>query len=430
MKFIVVFGIVLLAFNVKGQEVTDPKELFTEGQYFYVREDYSEALYFFKKLQATNKENAHFNFKVGECYLNIPGQEFKAVPYFEVAAQKTVPKKDFNTRDFNELYAPLHAYFYLGNAYRMAGDLESALKAYQKFIDSPYFYGHYNYNVVETEIKSCERAKIIQDSPIDMNKELVQDPISTGFSEYNPVLSHSANKIAFVRGLKFYEAVFVAEFIDGQWTKAVNISPEIGSDGDYYPTGMNMDGTVMLLARNFDGNSDIYYSEFDGVKWSKAQKLPGKINSLANESFASFGETDDIIYLVSDRQKGRGGKDIWKVQKDKEGNWSRPKNLGKEINSKLDEDTPMLCRKNRTLFFSSKAHYNMGGFDIFYSNLEGNDWTVPRNIGYPLNTTRDDLFYTVSPECSWGYYSIIDKDSGLSDIFKIEVNSVLAIPEQ
>jgi tetratricopeptide (TPR) repeat protein len=427
----IAFFILLIAIPVLyAQEVTDPLEMFEEGQYFFVRNDYKEALYFFKKLTAINTENANFNFKVGECYLNIPGQEHLAVPYFEKAAMRTVPKREYRSKDYNERSAPLHALYYLGNAYRMDGQLESALKAYNKFIDSPYFYNNYNLDVVETEMKSCERAKIIQDSPIEWSKTQLPDPILSSFSEYNPVLSHDGKSFVFVRGLKFYDAVFYTTLVNNEWTKPIDISPEIGSDGDFFPTGMNTDGTLILFTRTIDGNPDIYYSEFDGTTWSKAKELPGRINSLANETFASFGENDQIIYFVSDKAGGKGGKDIWLSNKEVDGTWGKPKNLGKVINTEFDEETPVICRQNKTLFFSSKGHYNMGGFDIFYSNQTGKSWSIPRNIGYPLNTTRNDLFYVVRPDCNTGYYSIIDRDSGSADIYLIEVKSTLAIPDQ
>jgi tetratricopeptide (TPR) repeat protein len=430
MKKIALSFFVMLFISAQAQEITDPQELFDEGKYFFVRRDYKEALYFFKKLTETESTNAHFNFKVGECYLNIPGQEHLAVPYFEKAAMKTVPKRQYRAKDFNETNAPLHALFYLGNAYRYAGDLESALKAYSKFMDSPYFYGNYNLSVVETEMKSCERAKIIQDAPIDLDIIALDAPIASSFSESHPVISHDGKTMVFIRGLKFYDAVFVSSLENGNWNELVNINQEIGSDGDLYPTGLNTNGTMILFTREKDGASDIFYSEYNGTTWSMAEKLPGKINSLANETYASFGENDETIYLVSDRQSGKGGKDIWVSKKDKDGDWSRPKNLGKKINTEFDEETPVLCRKDKTLFFSSKGHYNMGGYDIFYSNFKKGDWVQPMNVGYPLSTTGDDIFYVVRPDCNSGYYSIIDKDSGVADIFLIEVKSKLAIPEQ
>ncbi len=428
-RFFLFAAILLTISSLRAQESATSEELFDDAQYFFVRKDYKEAVFFFKKLLEVKPNNANFNFKAGECYLNIPGQEHLAVPYFEKACMKTVPKNAYKEREYNESSAPLHAYYYLGNAYRMAEQLESALKAYNKFIDSPYFYGNYNLAIVEQEIKSCERAKIIQDSPIDMSSTLIGEPIGSSFSEFNPAISSDNKTLAFVRGLKFYDAVFVSRWVDNQWSEPVNINPEIGSDGEYYPTGINSDGTLILFVQINTDNSDIFYSQYNGQIWSKLQKLPGKVNTMANESFASFGQDDNTLLLVSNRNGGKGGKDIWISKKSESGLWEKPKNLGKTINTKLDEESPVMCRETGTLFFSSQSHYNMGGFDVFYTNKPYNEWSVPRNLGYPLNTTRDNLNFRVTGKCNTGYYSIIDKDSGVSDIFLIELKSTLSIPE-
>jgi tetratricopeptide (TPR) repeat protein len=406
-----------------------PQELFDEGKYFFVRKEYKEALYFYKKLVQTDENNAHFNFQVGECYLNIPGQEHLAVPFFEKAVQNTVPKREYRAKDFHEENAPLHALYYLGNAYRIADRLEDALDAYNKFMDSPYFYGNYNISVVETEIKSCERAKIIQDSPIQMNKISLSDPFSSDFSETNPVLSQDGKTLVFIRRLKFYDAVFVSRNKDGKWNELININQQIESDGDLYPTGINTNGTLLLFASERDGSSDIYFSEYNGESWSVAEKIPGKINSLANETFASFGENDETIYFISDRQRGRGGKDVWVSNREKDGEWSKPSNLGKTINTNLDEEAPVFCREENTLYFSSKGHYTMGGFDIFYSQKNFDEWSLPVNVGYPVNSTRDDLFYYVRSDCNTGYYSVFDYNSGIAEIFLIEINSKFSLPE-
>jgi tetratricopeptide (TPR) repeat protein len=424
---ILVFSLVMFTPGI-SQEITDPQELFSDGQDFFQREDYKEALYYFRQLCEKYPNQANFNFKAGECYLNIPGLEYLAVPYFEKAIQKIVPKKEYNKNDFEEQNAPLHAYFYLGNAYRMAGKLEDALKAYTTFFESPYFPGNYNQNVVEAEIASCERAKIIQDSPIKITRNSIGDKINTAYSEFYAVKSGDGKKLVFVRGLKFYDAVFESKLIDGQWSDPVNINQDILSDGDFYPTGLNSDGTILLLTRSVDENSDIYISFFRNTQWTKAQKIPGKINALANETFASFSNDDKTIYFVSNKSGGKGGKDIYFSKMLPDSTWDKPKNIGKVINTAEDEESPVVCNNGNTLFFSSKGHYNMGGYDIFYSTRQSNKWSVPRNIGYPINSTRDDLFYITDNSCLSALISIVDPLTGYSDIYTVKINEALAIP--
>ncbi|MBN1116267.1 MAG: PD40 domain-containing protein [Bacteroidales bacterium] len=423
------FSLFVLGFcNIGFSQQYTPEELFEEGQYFLLREDYKEALYFFRQLTEIYPENANYNFKAGQCYLNIPGQEYLGVEYLENAVKSIVPKKEYKSRSSSEQNAPLHAQFYLGNAYRAAGNLYQALDYYNKFLDSPFFEGNYNRNVVEQEIKSCERAKIIQDAPIEMEVTALDSNINTSYSESSPVLSADGETMVFIRGLKFYDAIFIAHKTDKGWSSPENINEQIVSDGDLYPTGLNSDGTIMLLTKEINGNANIFISYFNGEKWSQAKELPGKVNTLYAETFASFGADNETIFVVSDRSSTHGGTDIYLSKLNSKNEWSKPKNLGKSINTEFDESFPILCNSGKTLFFSSKGHYNMGGFDIFYSSRNEKSWLTPRNIGYPLNTTRDDVFYMVLQDCSSGLHAIIDKVSGFSDIFEIEVKSELAIP--
>lgn len=408
------------------EDKSSSEEDFNEGIYFFNRGEYREALYYFKKLVDKWPDNSHFNFKVGECYLNIPGSEHLAVPYFEVATQKMVAKNDFRKRSFEEKNAPIHALFYLGNAYRMDDQIDKALESYNKFVDSPYFYGNYNLNIVENEIKSCGRAKIIQDTPVDYTKTNLGALINTTSSELHPVVSGNGKVLVFTRKLKFYDAILYSVMKEGQWSEPVNLNPQIKSDGEFIPTGLNYEGNKLLLIKVDGEISDIYLSALgaDGI-WTPAQKLQGRINSISQESHASFGLDDNSIIFSSNRSGGRGGFDLY-ISNHKEGlTWKRPKSLGKIINTEYDENTPQVCPNNKTLFFSSKGHYQMGGYDIFYSSLAGKNWETPLNIGYPINTTKDDLFYSPSGNCTVGYFSVKD-ESGLGefDIFRLEIKSL------
>ncbi|MBN2485047.1 MAG: PD40 domain-containing protein [Bacteroidales bacterium] len=427
-NFLVTFCTILTCFSLKAQPDYTPEELFSEGQYFYQRDDFKEALFFYKSLLDKFPDNAHFNFKVGECYLNIAGQEHLAVPYLEKAVQKVVPKKQFRERNFNEANAPLHAMYYLGNAYRAAGRLTEALEQYKGFLDSPYFFGNYNFEVVETEINSCERAVIIQDSPIKYTKTKLNDNINTELSEFSPVMSADGQTLVFVRELKFYNAVFMSKKTSNGWGGAVNITQEIISDGNFYPTGLNSSGTVMLLVKQENDNSDIYISYYKDSRWGPAEKIAGKINTLAMETFASFGAGDKTIYFTSNRTGSKGKGDIYQSAMNPDSTWGKAKNLGKTINTKLDEETPVVCNNGKTLFFSSKGHDNMGGYDIFYTHYNNKKWSVPRNLGYPINTTRDNLFYISGPGCLTAIMSMVDTETGISDIYEITIGEPLVIP--
>ncbi len=408
-----------------AQPNADPHENFDEGEYFYKRGDYQEAVYFYLQLLNKFPDNANYNFKIGECYLKIPGKETYAIPYLEQAVKNITTKKDYKGKSFDEDKAPLHAYFYLGNAYRINNQLNKALSEYNTFTNSPYYYGNYNQEIVENEIKSCERAKIIQDSPVKYKRELLPADINTSETELDPVVSNDENSLVFIRKLKFYDAVFFTVKVDGKWAEPVNISPQIGSDGDFYPTSLSSDGKELYLVKRDNSNNDLYVSRLDSGIWSKVEKLGRHINSGSNETHASISEDGTELYFTSDR-KGRKGFDIYVSKREKNGEWGRAKNLGKTINTDYDEATPFITNNGKTLFFSSKGHYNMGGYDIFYSNRNGKEWSNPINLGYPINDTGDNLFFDPVNAGAVGYMSRVDEEaSGNDDIYRYEILSNL-----
>jgi tetratricopeptide (TPR) repeat protein len=399
-------------------------EDFEEAQYFFNRKEYEDALVFYLKILKEDSLHANFNFKVGECYLNIPGKEFLAVKYFERAIKNVVPKKEYDKRSFDERNAPLHAYFYLGNAYRMADQLDKALQVYNQFLDSPYFLGNYNLNVVEREIKSCERAKIIQDSPLDYRQTNPGRNINSDYAELNPVVSGDGHSIVYLKRLKFYDAIFYSVCDSSGWLTSVNINEMILSDGDFFPTGLSYKGDQMLLIKRGTEDQDIYISELKNGKWSEAVKLEGDINSLSNESFASFGADSKSIYFSSDRMGGKGGFDIYVSAISAKGMWGKPKNMGKVINTEFDEQNPIVVDSNHVMFFCSNGHFNIGGYDIFYSDFEGKKWKTPINIGYPINNTRDNVWFYPVGKGREGFISLEgEKSLGQSDIFYIKILS-------
>jgi tetratricopeptide (TPR) repeat protein len=410
--------------NIIGQSAPENHEDFDEGQFFFNRDEYQDALFFYLKLIEHDSMNANFNFKIGECYLNLPGKEYLAVPFFEKSIFNLVPKKKYNKKDINERNAPLHALFYLGNAYRMDNQLNKALDCYAKFMDSPYFWGNYNQDVVEQEIKSCERAKVIQDAPIDLEKINLGPAINSTFSEEMPVVSGDGNTLVFLRHLKFYNAVFYSVKVNNAWREAVNINPEILSDGDFYATGLSFDGSKLLLIKKDSDNSEIYISYLKNDVWSKAALLENKINSSHNVTFGSFGPNEKSIYLSGNRSGGRGDFDIYVSKITSNGSWGRPKALGKPINTKFDEQNPILCSKGEVLFFTSKGQFSMGGYDIFYSYLSEGKWSLPVNIGYPINDTRDNMLFYPTEQCRKGYMAINDSTGyGESDIYLVTIKS-------
>jgi len=420
-KIIIVLTILLAGSSVlPAQEITDPKELFSEGVYFYLAEEYTEALYYFLQLQNLFPENANFNFKVGDTYLHIPGQEPKAIPFLEKAVTKTSLK--YKPRSYTEESAPHYAYFSLGNAYRINNEVDKALDTYQAFKQSDDFEGNYNESMVDDEIKKCQRAQIIKDAPLVIRKTKLDSPINTANNDYDPVLSGDGNTLVYVTALKFFDAIELSRKTNGTWSEPEVLNPQVGSDGNLSPTSLNFDGTELYMVDNDESNRDIYVSHLDGRFWSKAEKLGPVINSKSMETHACISSDGKTLYFSSDRRGGFGKLDIYSSERSESGEWSEPVNLGDKINSVQNEETPFITKDNTRLFFSSTDHFNMGGYDIFYSDLIDGKWTDPVNIGFPINTTGDNLFYFPIDNDKLAYMTEIDPNgSGFSDIYFVEI---------
>ncbi len=422
-KIYYILGLLFLSISIaySQQKQEDAEKIFDDAEYFFTSGDYQESLFLFLKLIKLQPDNANFNFRTGMTYLNIPGQETKAIPFLEKAVMNTTMK--YRNKDLDEKKAPFHAWFFLGNAYRIDNDLDKALDSYNRFKSIKDFEKKYNLRIVDDEIKVCERAKIIKDSPLNLVKTNIGVPVNSSVADYAPVLRPDESIIVFMNSQKFYEGIMLSKKIEGKWSNPVNITPQLGSDGDMRPTSVSADGKELFLVKTDNNNSDIYVSEFDGNLWSKAVPLNKNINSRSNETFASLSPDGKSLYFTSNRKESFGGLDIFVSRKQSVGDWGPAENLGSMINTDLDEETPYLSGDGKTLFFSSKGHFNMGGFDVFYSNMNKyNQFEEAINLGFPVNTTNDDLDYFPLKDGQTAYMSLFDENSlGDKDIYKLEI---------
>lgn len=412
-----------------AQEEIDPDEIYDDAEFFFDTGEYEEALYLFRQLGKDFPDNANIQFRIGMSYLNIPGSETEAIPHLEKAVQNTTLK--YKEADFDEKKAPHHAWFYLGRAYRINNQLDDALETYQKFMDIRNFEKKYNLRITENEIKSCQRAKIIKDSPIMLAKRNLGQKINNTGQNFHPVVNVDENVMVFMQRLKFYDAIMYSYKEEGEWVRPINITPQVGSDGEMIPTGISPDGTELLLVKreSFD-NGDIYYSRLEGNFWSKAVPISKKINTIRNEDHASFSTDGKTLLISSDRRGGYGKLDIYRSNRLENGEWSEPENLGPTINTGEDETSAFLMMNNKHIYFASTGHFNMGGYDIFFSEKENNEWTDPVNPGYPLNTTGDNRYYQPVKKGNTGYLSLFNEKDNINqeDIYRVEMAPIAKIP--
>ncbi len=421
-KYILCLIFVITAVSLAGQSRSDLREMFVSAEGDLLFEDYAEALPKYLSLLQIYPENYNLYFRIGQCYLNTPGEKDKAITWLETAVQNINP--GYRKGRLRETGAPYDALYFLANAYRIGSNFDKALETYELFlrdVDTE----TYDIELVRFQMQTCHNARQMMRKPLLVVDRNVGSPVNSRFSEFNPVISSDEKTLLFTRALQFYDAVFWSTREDGVWSEPENLNPKLGIDQDYYPSSLSHDGRTMLLYRidTYDGN--IYQSRFEDDSWSNVTKLNNNINTKYWESHATMTRDGRRIYFTSNRRESIGGLDIFMSEHDSTGDWGPAVNLGPEINTVYNEETPFLANDDRTLFFSSRGHFNIGGYDIFRSDLGADGrWSTPVNIGYPVNTPDDELFFIPVGKGERGYYSRFDDEGyGRMDLFSCDIYS-------
>lgn len=272
----------------------------------------------------------------------------------------------------------------------------------------------------------------------DVVIENIGEEINSTSAEYAPVISADGSLLIFTTKRPTYKKQKEKELLEqiwmsekdeksGKWTKASPLAEVINHPKKNISNiAISNDGQRMLVyVDELDGTGNVYESTLSGINWSKPEKLPVPISSPDHESSATYSPDGNTIYFVSDRQGGIGGLDIWFAKKDKKGSWPKvATNLGPIVNSVEDEESIFIHPDGKTLYFSSKREGGLGGYDIYKTELVKKKWTVPVNIGEPVNTSGDDLFFVMEASGQVAYYASNQKGTlGDKDIFRISIQN-------
>jgi outer membrane protein OmpA-like peptidoglycan-associated protein len=372
--------------------------------------------------------NIKANFEAGHMHIESIGRDL-AVKYF-----LRIYRQDPNYRFDLE--------YWIANSYQYGLKFDKALDFYNRYRDrllkKPNYSGRDKIEMkdVDRRIQECNNGKEFIADPKPYSITNMGREINSEFEDYGPVLNANESEIIFTTRRrdgntnenvaddnKPYEDIFVANISGGKWSYAKNIGPML--NGQYSDSNLTLsyDGQLLFIYKD-DGNGDIFVSEkAKNGGWEAPTPLPGIINSSARESSVSISADDNILFFASDRPGGYGASDIYMCTKDSKGEWSRVKNLGPTINTPYEEDGPNISFDGKTLYFSSSGHKTMGGLDIFKStlvNADRNEWSEPENIGYPINSPDDDVYFTTSKDGKKMYYSSVREDGmGYTDIYVI-----------
>ncbi len=426
--------LMIFSFTASAQSQKEMKEIFAQAESHYVYEEYDLANQLYLLLD--NPENLNISYKIGTCYLNIPDEKEKAIPYLEAA----VKNASYNAKSgsFKETRAPLDAYFFLAKAYMINNELEKGLTTLQTFNKLARDYegkgGMKNLEFADQQIEACNNAIKFQGNPVMISKKLLGKEFSEGSMNENPAVSFDGNTLVYTERRGLVNIILFSKKIRGKWQNPIDITAQLNAGEDCSSCSLNNDGTKLFLYKtdNFDGN--IYSSDYVNDAWTPVVKLNKNINTKYYESHASVSSDGNELYFTSNREGGAGGLDIYVSKKDFTGDWGIPVNLGTTVNTPYNEDNPFITGDQSFLFFCSEGHSSMGGYDNFKSHKTSTGWDTPQNLGFPVNTTDDNKFIQPFNNGVNAFYSM-KTDYKKRDIFYLglegpDVNEIFEINGQ
>ena len=326
-------------------------------------------------------------------------------------------------------------YFNIAQAYILVGNYEEALDNFNHYLSlDP---SGKVIEVAENYISNCEYALEALENPVIFNPINLGVNVNTLYDDIMPSLTADEETMVTTVVLPIdpnfeyniynsQEDFFISHKVKSKWSTSKNMGHPVNTPKNEGAQSISVDGKIMVFAAcdrsDGAGSCDIYFSKKQGNNWSKPINIGPPINTGAWESQPSLSSDGRSIYFASNRPGGYGMKDIWVSHLDKEGYWSDPVNLGPNINTKKVDASPFIHPDNSTLYFSSNGHTGMGGYDLFFSRItEEGDFPLPFNLGYPINTFKDEEFMIVNAKGDKAYFSSNRPDSRRKDIYFFEL---------
>ncbi len=405
-----------VGFKEAWKNVKDGNKLFAGGF-----GTYHKALEHFLKAYKYNNECAKLNYKIGVCYLGTD-KFYKATDFLEKAYLA-----DENVAD--------DISFMLGRAYHMNLAFDKAIDFYKDYYNKYSSNEQKDFEVgVDNYIKQCKNAKKLVEQPVRVIINNLGSRVNSEFDDYNPVLHPNNNLLYFTsrretdsknqiyeNDNKFYENVFVSEQAGELWKIAKPLNNRLKSKNNVSILSISNDGNRIYLYNGKKNGGDILVSELKKGGWKSPKKISKKLLSKSKETTITFSPDGNELFLVSDREGTIGGLDIFYSRYNEKDKWTEPKNMGPVFNTIYDEEGVFWHPKEDKLYFSSQGLTSMGGFDIFVSERDENGmWSDPVNLGYPINTPGNDLFFKMDENNKQAYYSSVrENGNGGLDLYKI-----------
>lgn len=427
---IILFGLIGFVSSIYSQK----KELniLQKGINFYNNRDFVDALAYFKEEHKKDTGNAEIDYWLAKCYEETSEKE-KVLLYY-------VKSYNRNPKAFADIL------YEIGHANQVNYKFDEAEKYFKlykkelkeemaKSIGSTLMKEQMK---VAKRLNECENGKVIYANYFKHKIKNIGGVVNTLYPEYTPVISSDNKTLMFTsrrpggqsdkkdKDNLFFEDVWMSVHdANGNWSKPVNLGIPVNSEGHDACIGLSPNGKELFMYISINGG-DIYVSQFVNGAWTKPNDEIQILNSKGKEPSVTISANGKTIFFSSDKPGGYGGLDIYRIDMGKDGKWSEPMNLGSVINSEYDEDSPFLATDGKKLYFSSNGHNNMGGYDIFSSKYDTKtkNWSKPVNLGYPINSPNDDIYFVITGNQKTAYYASAKKNGfGDKDIYEIDLDT-------
>jgi outer membrane protein OmpA-like peptidoglycan-associated protein len=371
-----------------------------------------------------NPSNVRANYMAGICYLETITKE-KALKYL-LKAYELDPNV---SPDILNLIA---------TAYHLGEKFDKAIAFYEYYkedvkVKTGTVYNRDKANRIISEtnkkINECKNGKDLLRKPVYVKIESVGTGINSEDPEYAPAINRDETIMIFTgrrdpnmsplkdRDNMFFEDMYISRKVGNEWSPLENLSV-INSPYHEASISLSADGKQLLLYKD-ENAGDIYVSnQLKDGKWSTPKSIGNNVNTEFKESSASISPDGKLLFFSSDRPGGQGGMDIYVSPLLSGNKWGAPTNLGPKINTEFNDESPVLDYDGKTLYFSSKGHKGMGGYDIFKSEFDStrNEWTEPVNLGYPINTPDNDTYFVTTADGKRAYYASVKDHLGVGDL--------------
>lgn len=393
--------------------------------------NYKEAISIYAKLAKSGNLTSELLYHIAICQLNLTKADL---------AVETL-MKSHELLDSTDLSSDLSIDILLtmGKCYQLAFKPLDAIKTYNELLQIIKESDGELKKEIENEIKICKNALIFMDNPVEIIIKNLGDKVNTKANDHTPVVTINEEQLYYTSRQKRDnersledgdnpEKIYHSTLSSNQWSKNYLLEVFFKNFENESALSLSADGLDLFLFRNDEEGQSLYQTVYDGTKWTKPFKLPPPINSIANETHACLSPDKSTLFFTSDREGGLGGKDIYLVRRMANGKWGSLTNLGPNINSNEDEETPIFHYDGKTLYFASEGHNSMGRMDVFYSQMRPDStWSEPINMGYPINSPDDDFSFAPSLSKDHAYYTSTRQGDnyGGADIYRVEFKEFL-----